>query len=56
MRYHVAIITKSGNIVSKNCQTLPEADDFILTVDNGEGVKRADILNKETGKREVVNF
>ena len=54
--YHVGLITKSGEILGKDFQTRPEADEWILNIDIEKGVKRADIRNDETNEREKIEF
>jgi hypothetical protein len=54
--FHVGIVTKTGNIIGKEFLTRAEADDYILKIDEQEGVRRADILNKDTGERERIKL
>jgi hypothetical protein len=53
---HVGLITKTGEIIGKDCLTRAEADNFILELNERVGVKRADIHNIETNEREKVEF
>ena len=52
--YRVGIITEQGNILGKTVKTRQDAEDYILTIAEQEGVKRADIVNKTTGTREKI--
>lgn len=52
MKYRVAIITKDGKSIGRNFDNRNEVEDFILKIDDKNGVKRADILNRETKERE----
>jgi len=54
--FRVGLVTKKGGIISENFETREEADDYILTKNEELEVRYARIINKETGKREVVNF
>ena len=46
----VAIITKTGNTLSLNAETRQEIDDFLLSIDEKEGLKVYRIICKETGE------
>ena len=46
-RYRVVTITENKDILSKNCPTKEEVDDFLLNI---EGLKRFRVLDKETKK------
>lgn len=48
--YRVALITKNGEIKSKNSNIREKIDDFILSIDEKEGVKHYRIMDKETKK------
>lgn len=52
--YRIAILKKDGKVIGKNFAKRPEAQDFILDIATKEGVKKAYILDKTTGKREKV--
>lgn len=53
MAYRVGIITDRRSI-GKTVKTEGEAEDYILAISEQETIKRADILDKETGIRERV--
>jgi hypothetical protein len=46
----VAIISKLGNPFSHNAETRQEIDDFLLSIDEKEGLKLYRIINKDTGE------
>ncbi len=52
--YRVSLLTKTGQNKSENFNTKPEAQDYILDIAEKEGVKRAVLLNKTTGEREIT--
>ena len=52
--FRVALVTKSGQNKSENFNTKEEAQDYILNIAEKEGVKRAVLLNKKTGEREIT--
>jgi len=52
--FRVAILKKDGKVVSKNFTKRPEAQDYVLDIAEKEGIKKAYILNKNTGEREIV--
>jgi len=54
--FRVGLVTKNGGIISENFKTREEVDEYILVKDEELEVKYARILNKETGKREVITF
>jgi hypothetical protein len=56
MSYRVGILTKQGNILGQTFQTRAEVDDYILQINEKEGVKRADIINQDTKEREKVEL
>ena len=47
--YRVAIITKLGNSYSLNAETRQKIDDYLLHIEEVEGLKLYRIINKETG-------
>ena len=51
--FRVGIITDKRTI-GKTFKTKDKAEEYILTISEKETIKRADILNKETGERERV--
>jgi len=51
--FRIAIMFKSGEHFGKNFKTRAECDQFIL---EQKDIKRAVILDKETGKREWIKF
>jgi len=51
--FRVAIILKSGEHFAENFEKREQCDEFIL---KHKEVKRAMILNKETGKIENIKF
>lgn len=53
-KFRVGIIKQNGEVISENFNTRSKAEDYILTVSDKEKIKRADILNSETRKRERV--
>jgi hypothetical protein len=50
MSFRVALITKLGNPHSLNAETRQEIDDFLLSIDEKEGLKIYRIIIKETGE------
>ena len=48
--FRVALITKLGNPYSLNAETRQEIDDFLLSIDEKEGLKIYRIIIKETGE------
>ncbi len=52
--YRISLLTKSGQYKNKNCNTKEQAQDYILNIAEKEGVKRAVLLNKDTGEREIT--
>ena len=48
--YRVGIITKKGNAVSHNAETKEEIDDFLLFIDEKEGLKFYRIVDKKTNE------
>ncbi len=52
-KFRVAIVLKNGEIISRNCATKEEADEFILTAGQ---IKIAKILNKETKEVEIIRL
>ena len=48
--FRAGIILKSGMPLSDNFDTLKEAEDWILSIAEKEGIKFYKILNKETGE------
>lgn len=54
--YRVVILTDKKILPGQNFDTKPEAEDYILSISDSENIKRADILNKETGQRERMLF
>ena len=51
--FRVGIITDK-QAIGKTVKTKGEAEDDILAISEKETIKRADILNKESGERERV--
>lgn len=52
--FRVGIILNTGEVVTQNFDTKPEAENWILEVSEKQKVKRADILDKTTEARERV--
>lgn len=50
--YRVAIITKKGDIISENFATRDEVDEFLVLVDDNEGIKKFRVMDKEN--KEIV--
>jgi RNase P/RNase MRP subunit p30 len=48
--FRVAIITKLGTAYSLNAETRQEIDDFLLSIDEKEGLKIYRIIIKETNE------
>jgi len=46
----VAIITKKGTVRSLNAETRDKIDEFLIKIDDKEGIKRFRVINKETGE------
>jgi len=46
--FRVGIVTEKGNILSKNCPTRGKVDDYLLEIDEQEGLKKYRILDKDT--------
>jgi len=51
--FRIGIITDK-RIIGKTCKTKEQAEEYILIISEKETIKRADILDKNTGKRERV--
>jgi hypothetical protein len=47
--YRVAIVSKIGNTFSINAETRQEIDDYLLHIEEVEGLKFYRIIDKETG-------
>ncbi len=54
--YRVGITKSNGEIDSQNFETKQEADEYVLSMAEKEGLKTAMILNKETKEREIIKF
>ncbi len=52
--YRVGILFNDGTVISNNFKTKPLAEDYLLRESDKKKIKRADILNQETKKRERV--
>jgi len=50
MKFRVGIVTLNGDIKAENFDTKPEADDYLLKMDEKEGLKQYRIIDKETGE------
>lgn len=50
MRYRVAVITKKGFPKSHNADTRDEIDEFLIKIDDEDGIKYFRILDKQTGE------
>lgn len=50
MSFRVALITKLGTPYSLNAETRQEIDDFLLSIDEKEGLKLYRIIIKETNE------
>jgi len=48
--FRVALITKLGTAYSLNAETRQEIDDFLLSIDEKEGLKLYRIIIKETNE------
>ena len=48
--FRVALITKLGTTYSLNAETRQEIDDFLLSIDEKEGLKIYRIIIKETNE------
>ena len=48
--FRVALITKLGTAYSLNAETRQEIDEFLLSIDEKEGLKLYRIIIKETNK------
>lgn len=48
----VCVILKTGKIKTKLCETRADADEFILLEHDKNGIKRADVIDLDSGKRE----
>ena len=48
--FRVALITKLGTAYSLNAETRQEIDDFLLSIDEKEGLKIYRIIIKETNE------
>jgi len=46
----VGILTEKSNIYSLNAETREEIDNFLVTIDDKEGLSRYKIVEKETEK------
>lgn len=46
----VAIVTKKGNIRSLNAEVRDKIDEFLIKIDDEEGLKRYKVIVKETGE------
>jgi len=54
--FRVGIVKSNGQVEGKNFETKQEADDYILSMEEKDGLKNAMILNKETGEKEIIKF
>ena len=54
--FRVGIVKSNGQVEGKNFETKQEADDYILSMAEKDGLKNAMILNKETGEKEIIKF
>jgi len=55
--YRVGIVTKTGNIYSKNFVKKEQCEDFILEESEKHELKKAIIIEKSDIKnREIINF
>ena len=48
--FRVALITKLGTVYSLNAETRQEIDEFLLSIDEKEGLKLYRIIIKETNE------
>jgi len=50
MSFRVALITKLGTTYSLNAETRQEIDEYLLSMDEKEGLKLYRIIDKQTGE------
>jgi hypothetical protein len=48
--YRVAIITQKGDIISENFATRDEVDEFLVLIDDSDGIKKFRVLDKDTNE------
>jgi hypothetical protein len=52
MKFRVGVVTLKGNIMAENFETRPEIDDYLLKIDETEGLKCYRIVDGTT--KEVI--